>query len=567
MKYLYLLFSLLAWTASAEKVLLTEDWQLAQSEADASYYAEAPAPDAQQPWPVKLFYISNQQVYFSGTLNGTDLINSPIIGDFVYYHSNGNPMTKGHSNAQGQYHGEVISYWPDGNMRGQYQYHDGELAGEQLTFHENGKLHRREQHKNGKPFGIAESYHSNGTLASRRHYDEHGEQGLYESFYDNGQPEQRTMIKNGEREGERLYWSEDGSPVYQQHYLAGKLHGEERSYRYGGVLYSVKQYQHGIQVGKQLTYDEAGKVVTEQHFDEKGREVQSVSFNSAGNKSSQTDIRYPEQGNISTEQHYNEQGQLIYKNEIDNGRNWRLLQRFDDNAELIGREERLNGEYTGLYLGSDWQGNQTRAHYCDGEFHGDYLEQTPDGSEFNRGKYHKGKKVGKWVQQTQFSTLTEQYNNQGEPDGEQTEIDNEGVVLLQAFYRNGKLDGDYIKRDVSGRLQAKGRYVDGEKHGNWQQRDLYSYGTPLLWQGRYQQGKMVGLWQAVSDAGHLLASTKYDDNGLKQGKSYRFNEDGSLISIEEFKDDVAADLPRYYYNGVSSEDDTGFSKRKHRLYL
>ncbi|MFP3345530.1 hypothetical protein R0J87_23910, partial [Halomonas sp. SIMBA_159] len=80
----------------------------------------------------------------------------------------------------------------------------------------------------------------------------------------------------------------------------------------------------------------------------------------------------------------------------------------------------------------------------------------------------------------------------------------------------------------------------------WQERDLYSYGTPLLWQGNYRQGKMIGLWQALSDAGHLLASTKYDDNGLKQGKSYRFNEDGSLISVEEFKDDIAPDLPRYY---------------------
>ena len=557
MKYLCLLLLLFTWSVAAEKVLLTEEWQLTENADEAIYYAETTRAGDNTLWPVKVFYAKNQQLYFSGTLNGSDLLQSPIVEDFVYYHENGQMMTKGHSNREGQYHGEYFNYWPDGAVRNQYRYVEGERDGEQLTFYENGNPESRAQYKNGKPFGMTERYYSDGTLSSRSHFNEYGQNGLYESFHKNGQPEQRAMIKNGEREGERLYWSEDGSPVYQQHYLAGKLHGEERSYRYGGVLYSVKQYQHGIQVGKQLTYDEAGKVVTEQHFDDKGREVQSVSFNSAGNKTRQTDIRYGEKGNISTEQHYNEQGQLIYKNEIDNGRNWRLLQRFDDNAELIGREERLNGNYTGLYLGSDWQGNQTRANYRDGEFHGDYLEQTQDGSEFNRGKYKNGKKVGKWVQQTEFSTLTEQYNDRGEPDGEQTEVDPQGVVLLQAFYRNGKLEGDYIKRDASGQLQAKGRYINGEKHGNWQERDLYSYGTPLLWQGNYRQGKMIGLWQALSDAGHLLASTHYDDNGLKQGKSYRFNEDGSLISVEEFKDDIAPDLPRYYYNGVSSEDDTG----------
>lgn len=563
MKYLSLILlmfccSVFAEKASAEKVLLTKEWQITEDAEQAMYYVQTTPAVENTLWPIEVFYAKNQQLYFSGTLNGNDILTSPVVDDFVYYRENGQIMTKGHSNREGQYHGEYAEYWSDGTLRNQYRYVEGERDGEQLTFYENGNRESRAQYKNGKPFGMTERYYSDGTLSSRSHFNEHGQNGLYESFHKNGQPEQRSMIKNGEREGERLYWSEDGSPVYQQHYLAGKLHGEERSYRYGGVLYAIKQYQHGIQVGKQLTYDDAGNVQSEQHFDEKGREVKSVSFNSAGNKTSQTDIRYPEKGNVSTEQRFNEQGQLVYKNEIDNGRDWRLLQRFDDNGKLIAREERLNGDYTGLYLGSDWQGNQTRANYRDGEFHGDYLEQTPDGSEFNRGKYHSGKKVGKWVQQTQFSTLTEQYNNQGEPDGQQTEIDTQGVILLQAFYRSGKLDGDYIKRDASGQLQAKGRYVDGEKHGDWQQRDLYSYGTPLLWQGQYQQGKMVGLWQAVSDAGHLLASTKYDDNGLKQGKSYRFNEDGSLISIEEFKDDIAPDLPRYYYNGVSSEDDTGF---------
>jgi len=62
---------------------------------------------------------------------------------------------------------------------------------------------------------------------------------------------------------------------------------------------------------------------------------------------------------------------------------------------------------------------------------------------------------------------------------------------------------------------------------------------------------MVGFWQAFSAAGHLLASVQYDDKGRKQGKLYNFNEDGSLVSVEEFLDDQLQGEPRYYYQGVT----------------
>lgn len=541
----------LAETVTTARVLLTEEWQVTDDSAVAKFYLAEPPKAQDDHWQVKLFYVATEQPYFSGTLTGPDLLSDLIVGDFEYFHEDGQLMRRGSNNAKGQHHGPLQLYWQSGTLRGEYQYQYGQLEGEQKTYHQNGQLHRHEQRKKGKPFGLAESYHANGALALRRHYDEQGLQGLFESFHDNGQPEQRVMMKDNKREGERLYWSADGTPVYQQQYLAGKLHGEERGYQAGGVLRTVKQYQHGKQVGKQLTYNDAGVVTLEQHYDEQGRETQRIRYNAAGNKTEQHDTTYQQQGNLTVEQRFNAEGQLTSKFERDRSRNWQLRQRFDDAGELIGREERLGNQYQGLYLGRGWGNALKRANYVDGKLHGPYTEDTADNSEFIHGQYQHGVKVGKWVTKTPFSTVTENFNRKGENNGAQTEVSAEGIQLLHAFYRDDKLHGDYEKRDHSGQLQAKGPYVNGVRHGNWQAQEEFVYGSVKLWHGRYEQGVMVGFWQAFSAAGHLLASVQYDDKGRKQGKLYNFNEDGSLVSVEEFLDDQLQGEPRYYYQGVT----------------
>lgn len=541
-------------SAGTVKTWLTEEWQLAEDSSEAKYYLAGPATEQDGLWHLSVFYVETAQPYFTGTIAGPELLHNPIVGDFEYFHENGQLMQRGTNNAKGQHHGPLQLYWQSGTLRGEYQYQNGQLEGEQKTYHQNGQLHRHEQRKSGKPFGLAESYHPNGALALRRHYDEQGMQGLFESFHDNGQPEQRVMMKNDKREGERLYWSKDGTPVYQQQYLAGKLHGEERAYQAGGVLRSVKQYQHGKQVGKQLTFNNAGVVTLEQHYDKQGRETQRIRYNAAGNKTEQHDTTYQQKGNLTVEQNFNAEGQLTAKFERDRSRNWQLRQRFDEKGELIGREERQGNQYQGLYLGRSWGNALKRANYLDGELHGSYSEETADNSEFIRGQYQHGVKVGKWVTKTPYSTVTENFNPKGEKDGVETEVTAEGIPLLQSFYRDGKLHGDYEKRDHTGQLQARGRYVSGVRHGDWQEQEAYIYGSVKLWHGRYQHGAMVGFWQAFSAAGHLLASVQYDDKGRKQGKLYQFNEDGSLVSVEDFLDDQLQGEPRYYYNGKSRAD-------------
>lgn len=546
---------LLSFNLSAERISLNQQWQPSDEPGEAMYYITQPATEQNGVWPLQLFYLSTDKPFFTGSLNGPDLAGHNIVGYFEFFYDTGQLSRKGNSDAAGNYHGAHLHYREDGTLKGEYLYKHGQLDGEQKTYHQNGKLHRHEHYVNGAELGVEESFYDNGKLASRKTYGVNGLEGLIESYYDNGQPEQKVNMVAGKRQGERLYWSKDGWLIYQQNYLDDKLHGEERNYQAEGVLSSVKNYQHGKQVGLQQHFSGPEILAEKQQFDNAGREIQSIKFDSSGNITTQTDTQYQDNDKVTTEQRFDAAGKLSYKYQHDTAKDFSLRESFNSAGELTEREESLKGQYQGLYISTGWNGSVQRAHYVDGKKHGVYREDTVDaegGSNFISGQYRQGIKVGKWVTKTSTSTLTEQFDQQGQQDGKQTEVAADGTVILLQHFKNAKLHGEYLRLGYSRELQAKGRYVNGQREGAWQLQDEYSYGSVKLWHGSYKAGHEVGTWQAFSANGHLLAQMQYDNQGRLQGKSYSFKEDGSLLQIEEFVDNQQQGDSVRYYNGEPS---------------
>ncbi|MGP9802324.1 hypothetical protein [Rheinheimera sp. NSM] len=550
-----LLLSLsLSFSVSAERILLDQQWQPSDMPGEVMYYLKQPAEEKNGVWPLQLFHLSTDKPFFNGSLNGPDLAGHYLVGDFEFFYDNGQLSRSGSSNANGSYHGTHRHYWEDGTLKGEYQYQNGQLTGEQKTWHKNGQLHRREQRVNGAELGLAESFHANGQLKSRATYGANGIEGLYETFHDNGKPEQRVNMVAGEYQGERLYRAKDGWLISQQHYLSGKLHGEERTYQAEGILRSVNNYQQGRQVGLQRYYRGPGLLDEERLLDSDGREVQRIKYNSKGKVTTQVDTQYPEGSVVVTEQQFNDAAKLHYKRQHDSKRNWSLRENFNDAGELIYREELINYQYQGLYIGPGWGDGVKRVHYVDGKMHGSYREESEDGSNHISGQYRQGVKVGKWVTKTYGRTLTEQFNQLGQQEGAQTDIAADGTILKQEYYKNARLHGDYLQLDIDGKLLAKGRYVNGQREGDWQLQDADSQYRAQYkrWQGSFKAGREVGNWQAFSVNGHLLGLMQYDDKGRIQGKVYSFNEDGSLINIDEYVDDQLHGPSVFYYHGEPS---------------
>ncbi|ABS08537.1 toxin-antitoxin system YwqK family antitoxin [Shewanella baltica] len=555
MRVLLLLSALLmSFNLSAERILLDQEWRLSDVPGEAIYYLEQAPTEQNGEWPVQLFYLETDKPVFKGSVNNPNLVESFIVGDFEFFYPDGQLSRKGSSDAQGHYQGTHLHYWEDGALSGEYHYQNGQLNGEQKSYYQNGQLQRHEHRVNGAELGLSQSYHANGQLASRANYGANGMEGRYESFYDNGKPEQSVNMVAGKYQGERLFWAKEGWLYTKEFYLNGKMHGEVLIYQAADILQELKHYQHGKQVGLQQRFKGPGLLAMQQEYDNAGREIQNITYDNAGNVATQTDTQYLAKGRISTEQRFNGTGKLTHQYQRDTAKNWSLRQRFDSAGELIERDEQLKGQYDGLYIGIGWNGAVQRASYSKGQMHGAYREDNVEDGSFVSGQYHLGLKVGKWVTQTRDTTRNEQFNQQGQLSGEQTEIAADGTIMRREFYKNAKLHGAYLLRGFDKQLQAQGQYVNGQREGQWLLQDESSYSMVKLWHGHYKAGHEVGHWQAFSANGHLLGQTQYDDKGQLQGKGYSFNEDGSLLQSDEYLDNQLHGRSVYYFNGEPSSE-------------
>lgn len=547
MKILFLLLIItISFSLSAERLLFDKYWKLTEMPDRAVYFQKEEAKKNSGVWQVKLFYLETGNIFFNGANTSANVSEGNIVGDFEFFYSDGQLYSKGSSDSNGYYQGEYLQYWQSGTIEKMLFYQNRELNGEQKEYYETGKPRVRYHMKDGIKLGLEESYFGSGQLHTRVTFGTYGMEGLYERFYINGQKEEVAYMVAGKRDGERLYWSNEGWLFSKEFYLKGKLHGEVLNYQSDSVLSNIKNYQHGKEVGVQKYFNAEGRLNYEVEYDNNGREVKGIQYDSTGSIVHKSEIEYLSGGKIITQQDFSSTGELVYLYQSDTVKDWSLRQRFDLDGKLKSREELINGLYEGLYISPGWHGVQY-VNYSMGKKHGVYIEDYYDGGSVT-GLYHHDFKVGKWVTLSTDRIRLERYNQHGELHGEQTDVASDGTVMYQAFYEEGKLHGAYMKRDYTRKLIGKGNYINGLREGQWIIEDDYNYS--IVWHGEYRNGHKIGSWRGLSMNGHLLGLKQYDDGGELQGKRYLFHEDGSLVLREEYFDKYSEVV--YYYEGEPS---------------
>ncbi len=121
-----------------------------------------------------------------------------------------------------------------------------------------------------------------------------------------------------------------------------------------------------------------------------------------------------------------------------------------------------------------------------------------------RGKTY----VGSWKfyqKDSDMLLILEDYNNEGELDGERFVYYNNGQIAEQTNYKQGTLNGKAIYYSLKGVVLKTLIYINGEIHG---EAKFYNPKGDLLVEGQYKDGKKHGLWNY------------YENDKLKQTKDY-----------------------------------------------
>ncbi|WP_158268900.1 toxin-antitoxin system YwqK family antitoxin [Pseudomonas mangrovi] len=564
-KYLALLL-LLPSLAMAERQWLDASFEPVE-ESEASFYMEQAPQQQGDGWPVKVYYREGG-LRLEGVLDGPDLVDDGLVGPYRFYHANGALQEQASRDDQNRYHGELLSYHDNGQLRFRQNYRHGTLHGEFSEYHDNGQLESRTELVDGKRRdgeclhydaqgrlaarhfyqddkleGPAERYRE-GVLLSREHYRSGVLEGLKQSFHADGSKSSEHSLKNDRIEGLERRWHANGKLFLESSYRQGKQHGAFRRFDEAGVLVEEAEYRNGIKVGVNRDYFPSGALRKEETLDDKGQRQRQEQFDEQGNRLSLELRESGTHGVHLRSETYRLDGSLESRLQKTLDGRWELREAFAEDGSQIERYEERQGRSHGLRLSVGWQGERREEHFREGRREGLFKVTSRTGEVIEQGRYRADNKVGEWLQVDALVRRTENYDQQGRLHGEQRSETVAGELLQRGHYRNGLRHGraEYYE---AGKLVEAGEYRDDKPDGVWRQR-LYD---GLNWHGSYRKGLQVGIWRALSAEGYLMASARYDDQGRPTGTHYSFEVDGGLARVDRYRDGRQHGLSEYFAGG------------------
>ena len=205
---------------------------------------------------------------------------------------------------QGQRHGLLISYNPEGIKQEQAFYSNGALEDELIRYYPKGARATLIPYKNGLPHGNAMEWYESGSLKASAVYSS----GVLHS--DTRNPAlilysgDKTILevrdyKQGEPTGSHIKYHSNGKEQYKIYYQNGKKQGTEQYFGVDGSLIGECTYQDGVGVGKHWIRHENGVLAYVAEYDSNGSLVSPIQeYYPNGNQKSELIVKDTERNMI-----------------------------------------------------------------------------------------------------------------------------------------------------------------------------------------------------------------------------------------------------------------------------
>lgn len=154
------------------------------------------------------------------------------------FHENGQVMEVFHLNANGEKHGEYISYYEDGITYEISAYTNGTLTGTRKLHYPDGNLELEETYnEKGELNGPYVTYYKNGQVMVKKNYKNNILEGEVTVYYENGQLKEKVLFTNNQENGPFTEYFQNGKIQWKGTYLNGPNEfGELEEYDSTGIL-------------------------------------------------------------------------------------------------------------------------------------------------------------------------------------------------------------------------------------------------------------------------------------------------------------------------------------------
>jgi len=431
--------------------------------------------------------------YGEGHVYGFGLATEEVpVGEWHYYSDSGYQISEGEYSQDG----DKIGLWQYYNAYGAlneknlYTEEKGNEDDETLEitgFYSNGNVNFTYPMKNDEPNGKYVSYTYYGGLKQNKMFVDGKLQGPYAAYFDTG----KTHIE------------------FETNYVDGEIDGELIEYYSNGEVYSIMNYENGVQNGKEIRYARNGQ---------KSFEVNVVDGSADG---------------VYNTYHVN--GQISETGNMDNGLSVGQWQNFDDKGKLISTYNyNEKGELDGEYIVYEDEKKQIEYTYRNGEIIA-YSCYDPQGGELISKKKKKGKFYFKSFYLNGNQSTEGEYDVEGGKIGVWKEYYPTGTLQVEGTYKENNQVGEFVYYYLNGEISQKINYNDqGQLHGYASY--FYDHGQMRL-QGWYQEGSEKGLWESYYKDGSIQTKSYYHRGKLTKELEF-FSVSGQLTSKE------------YYTNGL-----------------
>ncbi|QOD61176.1 toxin-antitoxin system YwqK family antitoxin [Polaribacter haliotis] len=146
--------------------------------------------NSDHPTIIKTFFYDSDSLFvqfytLKGSIKTEGILNKRArVGNWKYFYPDGTIMAEENYNKNGEFHGEQLVYYPDGQVTEFSVYENGKLHGTTSKYASNGNLIEEVEYKNGKENGLAQYFELNGKLKEKGVYKDGKRVGKWEYYLD-----------------------------------------------------------------------------------------------------------------------------------------------------------------------------------------------------------------------------------------------------------------------------------------------------------------------------------------------------------------------------------------------